>query len=131
MGAVGVLVAVGEPDMKNKLYVTKSAHEKLLEIVESKKKELNEDTLYVRVLFTGRTNISLSNTRHNDDTLETHAYEGVPELKVVYNADIATFLEHATIDYVEDELSAGFSIDNPNDIQNSCESCGGGAGCCG
>ncbi len=115
--------------MSNKLYFSKSAHEKLLEVISEKKKELNLDNLYVKVLFNGRTNIALSTKIGDGDVLEKHIIDGGSELNVLYESSVGNFLKEAVIDYVEDVGGSGFKIKNPNDLPSSgCGDCSGG--CC-
>ncbi len=52
------------------------------------------------------------------------------DLHVLIDAQSAPYLTGSTVDFVEDERGAGFSVDNPN-AEMFAPSCGGCSGSCG
>ena len=71
--------------------------------------------------------MGIDTTQHNDDV--AFAINGI-DLAIDQNS--APYVEGSTIDYVEDLMRSGFTINNPNFPQSSggC-GCGGGGGGCG
>ena len=106
--------------------VTNEAVEKLKAIMEDE--EAEDSALRVVVVPSGhgvQYMLTLESDQNEDDVLTV--VEGV---RVLIDADSAPLMQGARIDYVEDLMRSGFTIDNPNIASAGCGRCGaGGCGC--
>ncbi|MEM4287274.1 MAG: iron-sulfur cluster insertion protein ErpA [Candidatus Caldarchaeum sp.] len=99
-----------------RLKVTERAAKKIAQLI----KEENNDKLALRIYVTGggcagfRYGMALDENVYEDDVVvEAHG------VKVVVDSFSAQFLEGSEIDYVEDVMGSGFSINNPN-VASTC-----------
>ncbi len=65
-----------------------------------------------------------------DDTRDGDTLVEAGNLRVLIDAQSAPYLTGSTVDFVEDERGAGFTVDNPNAAMfaSSCDGCGGSCG---
>ena len=106
--------------------VTTEAVEKLKAIMEDE--EAEESALRVVVVPSGhgvQYMLTLESEQNEDDVLTV-----IDGVRVLIDADSAPIMQGARIDYVEDLMRSGFTIDNPNVASAGC-GCGAGAGGCG
>jgi len=95
------------------LKVTERAAKKIAELI----KEENNDKLALRIYVTGggcagfRYGMALDDNVYDDDVVVES--NGV---KVVIDSFSASYLEGSEIDYIEDIMGSGFSINNPNAV---------------
>jgi len=93
------------------LKLTEKAAKKIAELIKSEE----NNNLALRIYITGggcsgyRYGMALDDNIYEDDVVvEAHG------VKVVVDSFSAPFLEGSEIDYVEDVMGSGFSINNPN-----------------
>ncbi|MDE2801756.1 MAG: iron-sulfur cluster assembly accessory protein [Chloroflexota bacterium] len=113
--------------------VTAEAVEKLKSIMEDE--EAEDSALRVVVVPAGQGvqyMLTLESEQNDDDVLTV-----VDGVRVLIDADSAPIMQGACIDYVEDLMRSGFTINNPNVASAGCgcgagaDGCGCGAGGCG
>lgn len=105
--------------------VTAEAVEKLKSIMADEDAE--DSALRVVVVPVGngvQYMLTLESEQHDDDVLTE-----VDGVRVLVDADSASIMEGAKIDYIEDLMRSGFVIDNPNVAMASGCACGGNCGC--
>ena len=105
--------------------VTTEALEKLKSIMEDE--EAEESALRVVVVPSGQGvqyMLTLESEQNEDDVLTV-----VDGVRVLIDADSAPIMQGARIDYVEDLMRSGFTIDNPNVATDMGCGCGGNCSC--
>jgi iron-sulfur cluster assembly protein len=114
--------------------VSELASSKITELIETNaaKKNLDKDTLFLRVYVAGggcsgvQYGMALtSDKREDDETVQ------VSDIKIIVDPMSKTYLDGATVDFIDHELGARFKISPPENLQQGggC-SCGSGGGCC-
>ncbi len=98
------------------LKLTERAAKKIAELIKSEE----NSNLALRIYITGggcagyRYGMALDDNVYEDDVVvEAHG------VKVVVDSFSAPFLEGSEVDYVEDVMGSGFSINNPN-VSSTC-----------
>lgn len=109
--------------------VTSEAVEKLKSIMEDE--EAEDSALRVVVVPSGhgvQYMLTLESEQNADDVLTV-----IDGVRVLIDADSAPIMQGACIDYVEDLMRSGFTINNPNIATAGCGAggCGCGSGGCG
>lgn len=105
--------------------VTAEAVEKLKSIMEDE--EAEESALRVVVVPSGQGvqyMLTLESEQNEDDVLTV-----IDGVRVLIDADSAPIMQGARIDYIEDLMRSGFTIDNPNVATAGCGCGSGGCGC--
>ena len=105
--------------------VTAEAVEKLKSIMEDE--EAEDSALRVVVVPSGhgvQYMLTLESEQNEDDVLTV-----VDGVRVLVDADSAPIMQGARIDYTEDLMRSGFTIDNPNVATDFGCACGGNCGC--
>lgn len=105
--------------------VTTEAVEKLKSIMEDE--EAEDSALRVVVVPSGQGvsyMLTLESEQNEDDVLTV-----IDGVRVLIDADSAPIMQGARIDYVEDLMRSGFTIDNPNVATAGCGCGAGGCGC--
>ena len=116
-----------------KISVSDLASTKITELIETNaaKKNLDKDTLFLRVYVAGggcsgvQYGMALTSDKRDDDELIE-----VAQIKIIVDPMSKTYLDGATVDYIDHELGARFKITPPENLQmgGGC-SCGSGGGC--
>lgn len=105
--------------------VTAEAVEKLKSIMEDE--EAEDSALRVVVVPSGQGvsyMLTLESEQNEDDVLTV-----IDGVRVLIDADSAPIMQGASIDYVEDLMRSGFTINNPNVAAAGCGCGSGGCGC--
>ena len=121
-----------------KITVSEIAATKITELIETNasKKNLDKDTLFLRVYVAGggcsgvQYGMALTSDKRDDDDLVE-----VSNIKIIVDPMSKTYLDGASVDFIEHELGARFKISPPADLPIgggcSCGAGGCGSGSCG
>ncbi len=114
--------------------VTEMAVSKITELIETNaaKKNLDKNTLYLRVYVAGggcsgvQYGMALTSDKRDDDTVVE-----MSNIKIIVDPMSITYLDGASVDYIDHELGARFKITPPENLSmgNGCSCGSGGCGC--
>ncbi len=113
-----------------KLEITDSAQKELAKVITDEANSNEKTVLRIMAMSNPQGGIQYSmgidTTQHEDDV--TFA---INDIDLAVDQNSAPYVEGSTIDYVEDLMRSGFTINNPNFPQTSggCGCGGGGCGC--
>ena len=119
--------------VQTNLTVTEMAVSKITELIETNaaKKGLEKDSLFLRVYVAGggcsgvQYGMALTTDKRDDDTIVD-----VSNIKIVVDPMSITYLDGASVDYIDHELGARFKITPPENLSMG-GSCGTGGCSCG
>lgn len=113
--------------------VSELATSKITELIETNaaKKNLDKDSLFLRVYVAGggcsgvQYGMALTSDKRDDDEIVQ-----VSNIKIIVDPMSKTYLDGASVDFIDHELGARFKISPPENMQQGggC-SCGSGGGC--
>ena len=119
--------------VQTNLTVTEMAVSKITELIDTNaaKKGLEKDSLFLRVYVAGggcsgvQYGMALTTDKRDDDTIVD-----VSNIKIVVDPMSITYLDGASVDYIDHELGARFKITPPENLSMG-SSCGTGGCSCG
>ena len=115
-----------KPNSTSGITVTDMAKEKIVELIETNaaKKGLDKDSLFLRVYVAGggcsgvQYGMALTSDKRDDDVIMD-----VSDIKIIVDPMSMTYVNGASVDFIDHELGARFKINPPENI-----SLGGGCG---
>ena len=119
--------------VQTNLTVTEMAVSKITELIDTNaaKKGLDKNSLFLRVYVAGggcsgvQYGMALTSDKRDDDTIVD-----VSNIKIIVDPMSITYLDGASVDYIDHELGARFKITPPENLSMG-SSCGTGGCSCG